>query len=169
MRQGWRADTLESGARRLGCVNRRRRREALVGRRASELLDDVPEIVLVDIVDRRLMLLLLLLRLRLRLLLDLWLRCWLRLWVIMIETLTLTMRIKRVFFDDWLGDLVGELIEVSEVLVSACIITSSGSAAASRSSRRNSSGSGGRVCRGLAAFIHHTTTRGGTFSIRVSL
>jgi hypothetical protein len=45
-----------------------------------------------------------------------------------IKILTLIVGIKRGFFDDGLGDLVGELVEVSEVLVSAGIITSSGSA-----------------------------------------
>ncbi|KAF5456136.1 hypothetical protein F2P56_025646 [Juglans regia] len=104
-----------------------------------------------------------LLLLLLRLLLDQRLRCWLRLWlrwrVIMIKILSLIGGIKRGFFDDWLRDLVGELVEVSEVLVSVGINTGSGIAAASSCNSRNSSGSGGRVCRGLTAFIHHTTTQ----------
>lgn len=52
-----------------------------------------------------------------------------------IKILTLIVWIKRGFFDDGLGDLVGELVEVSEVqvLVSAGIITSSGSAVTSSS------------------------------------
>jgi hypothetical protein len=121
-------------------VDRRRRWEALVGRRARELLDHVPEVVLVDVVDRRLMLLDL----------RLWLLLWLVVIVMIIKILTLIVGIKRGFFDDGLGDLVGELVEVSEVLVSAGIITSSGSA--------TTRSGWGRICRGLTAFIHHPTT-----------
>lgn len=49
---------------------------------------------------------------------------------------------------------------MSEVLISVCINTGTGSAAASSCNSRSSSGSGGRVCSGLTAFIHHTTTQG---------
>ena len=50
------------------------------------------------------------------------------------KILSLIGGIKRGFFDDGLGDLVGELVEVSEVLLSAgIIITGSGSAATSSS------------------------------------
>lgn len=38
-------------------MNRRRSREPVVGRRSGEFLDNVPEIILVDIIDRWLMLL----------------------------------------------------------------------------------------------------------------
>lgn len=78
----------------------------------------------------------------------------------MIRILSLIGGIKRGFFDDWFRDLVGELVEVSEVLISVCINTGTGSAVASSCNSRSSSGSGGRVCRGLTAFIHHTTTQG---------
>lgn len=54
--KGRRADPLESGAGWPGVSNRwRRRRKALVRRGARELLNDVAEVVLVDVVDRRLL------------------------------------------------------------------------------------------------------------------
>lgn len=55
MSKGRRADALETRAGRLGLVNRRRRGEALVSRRTGQLLDHISEVVLVDIVDRRLL------------------------------------------------------------------------------------------------------------------
>lgn len=55
MSEGRRADALETGAGRLGLVNGRRSGEALVSRRAGQLLDHISEVVLVDIVDRRLL------------------------------------------------------------------------------------------------------------------
>lgn len=65
----WRRSyTLQSGTLRLRWVNRGRRGEPLVGGRSGEFLDHIPEIILVDIIHRRLMLLrLLIVRLRLRL------------------------------------------------------------------------------------------------------
>lgn len=53
--------------------------------------------------------------------------------------------IKRGFFDDGFGDLVGELVEVLEILVSSAIAAAAGC------------GSGG-IPRGVTAFIHYTTT-----------
>lgn len=58
MSQGRGPYALESRTWRLGLLYRRRRREPLVSRRTGQLLDDVAEIVLVDIVDRRLVLVL---------------------------------------------------------------------------------------------------------------
>lgn len=76
------------------------------------------------------------------------------------KILSLIVGIKRGFFDDGFGDLVGELVEVSEVLLSAgIIITSSGSAA-------TSSGCG-RVCRGLTAFIHHLSISGASVFVYI--
>lgn len=76
----WRRSyTLQSGTLRLRWVNRGRRGEPLVGGRSGEFLDHIPEIILVDIIHRWLMLLrLLIVRLRLRLRLRLRMRMRLR-------------------------------------------------------------------------------------------
>lgn len=99
-----------------------------MGRGARELLDDVSEVVLVDVVDRRLVLGLCLQVLRLGLGLGLGI----------VETLILVtvergmILIKQWrFLDDGFGDLVGELVEVLQVLISA----SSGAASATTARR----------------------------------
>lgn len=113
LRQGRRAYALEPRALGFGRVNRRRSGEpVVVGRRTGELLDDVPEIVLVDVVDGRLVLILLLLRgLRSRGGLGVGER----------ERRRRRRRRKRVevgLSGYGLGDLVGELVEVLEVVIS---------------------------------------------------
>lgn len=55
LREGRWPDTLEAGARRLWGLDGRRGGEPLVGGGAGELLDDLPEVALVDVVDRRLL------------------------------------------------------------------------------------------------------------------
>lgn len=91
-----------------------------MGRRAGELLDDVSEVVLVDVVDRRLVLRLSLQVLGLRLRLG-------------IETVILVIRDRGTikgwgFLGDGFGDLVGELVEVLQVLISAAtaVVTTGG-------------------------------------------
>lgn len=113
LRQGRRAYALEPRALGFGRVNRRRSGEpVVVGRRTGELLDDVPEIVLVDVVDGRLVLILLLLRgLRSRGGGGLGVG----------ERRRRRRRRKRVevgLSGYGLGDLVGELVEVLEVVIS---------------------------------------------------
>lgn len=86
----------------------------MVSRRTGELLDDVPEIVLVDVVDRRLVLILLLLR-------GLRSRGGGGLGVGERKRRRRRRRRKRVevgFSGYGLGDLVGELVEVLEVVIS---------------------------------------------------
>lgn len=56
VRQGRRADTLQARAGGFGWLNRRRRGESFVSWRSGELLHNIPKIILVDIVHRRLML-----------------------------------------------------------------------------------------------------------------
>lgn len=116
LRQGRRAYALEPRALGFGRVNRRRSGEpVVVGRRTGELLDDVPEIVLVDVVDGRLVLILLLLwGLRSR-------GGGLGVGERMRRRRRRRRRRKRVevgLSGYGLGDLVGELVEVLEVVIS---------------------------------------------------
>lgn len=115
LRQGRRAYALEPRALGFGRVNRRRSGEpVVVSRRTGELLDDVPEIVLIDVVDRRLVLILLLLR-------GLRSRGGGGLGVGERKRRRRRRRRKRVevgFSGYGLGDLVGELVEVLEVVIS---------------------------------------------------
>lgn len=127
-----------------GLLNRGWSRDALVSRRTRELLDHISEVVLVDVVHRRLMLQILLL-----LLLLLW---WL--WLsILIEVGNLG-RIEGGFFgDDGLGDLMRKLVELPQILISASI---SGGVCCVTTTACGCSDSSiiSQVCTRLIAFIH---------------
>lgn len=69
--------------------------------------------------------------------------------MIRILSLSLSLGIKRGFFDDGFGNFVGKFVEVFQVLVSVGCISCC-SAAATRCSVVS-------VCRGLTAFFHHST------------
>lgn len=102
-------------------MNRRRIREPFVRRRASELLNHISEIILVDIVNRRLMVLRWLLGLSLH---RQFRRPWRRLrkTLILIKTrIGVNRRIKPGLLNETrLRNFVGKLVEVPEILVPAC-------------------------------------------------
>lgn len=120
-------------------------REALVSGRPGELLNNIPEIILIDVVNRRLMLLLLLLLqtllLWLRLRLRLRLRLWLWRWVVILMVIGM---INSRSSDDGFRDLVRNFIEVFEVVISAAATSATAGIS-----------SDGRVTRGMTAFIHY--------------
>ena len=141
----WRwSDSLQARALRLRWMNRRWIREPLMCRRSGELLNHISEIILVDIVNRRLIVLRWVLGLSLH---RQFRRRRLR------ETLILSKirigmdrRIKPpgLLNETRLGDFVGKLIEVPEILVPAC------------GGRTAAIISGGGISRHrrLAAFLH---------------
>lgn len=129
-------------------MNRRRIREPLVRRRPRKLLNHIPEIILVDIVNRWLMVLrwLLGLSLHTQFRRRWWRRRRLRKTLILIKTrIRLNRRIKpRLLNKTRFGNFVGKLVEMPKILVPACRYHTSAII----------SGGGIPSHRRLAAFLH---------------
>lgn len=168
MGQRRRTDSLKARALGLRRLNGWGRREAVVSRRPSEFLNDIPEIVFIDIINRRLMLLLLLLetlRLGLRLRRRRGRRRWW--WVVILMMIGM---IERRPPDDGLRDLVREFIEVFEVEIPAVAVAADAARSSSSSGAATGISSDGKITRGMTAFIHHSHLylqgwRGGSLSL----